>query len=209
MVTRASHIKTIAPPNLSVDFHLRLAQEYVNADHDPENVDVARSYETFRRQIMRQYNLLIRDGVDVQFTSGDPYASAAELFADLDHGRLAIFTGGDLPDSHLMAKRVSSAHAMPLNVYFRAVHDYFGHYGRMLTGSARYPFGTVAFIDGGDGLWNEERAYQRHKAMFSRDAWMALTCETRAQTACNNLLRPEGGFIDQKCVNLPAWAYSE
>lgn len=200
-VAEASELATPYRPNLNVGFHKRLAYAYVFAPHTPEDASVKASYDALRLQTLDQYTSLVRQGVKVELTDSE-YPSALAMFADIASGRLCVYTGGTLPIDHPMAEAFGY---LTLNSMFRAVHDYYGHYGGL--GEIKYPFGTLAYRLGGDGLFNEERAFQRHKRMYTPEAYNALACETRAQTACNNLLEVAGGFVDQKAVLLPEWCY--
>lgn len=190
----------ILDPTLS-DFHEALADAYLSGAHDPTNPRVAYSYRCLSREIQAQYENMLRDGVTVTFTDVDPYADANAMFDDLDNrSHLAVYTGGDLPDGHPMLRklRCPDGNARLTNLLFRAVHDYYGHFGGALGFGGRVEH--IPFSE--RPLWDEERAYLRHRQMFTRDAWLALTCETRAQTAVNNL-RMSDGFGPQKCVDLP------
>jgi hypothetical protein len=212
----------------NVFWHRALAEEYESAADrtdeifsapgfdDFKSYELYLSYQTFIHETHNQFKVMESRGIDVIFTDIDPYETPEDLFRDIDVKVLRVFTGGELPYGHPMTQQVKvfTGPKMPLpistsiNNVFRAVHDYYGHYGDDSRG--RYPFGTTAAGLGGNGLIGEEYAYQRHKRQYSPDAWMALTVETRCQTAANNLLPrviETGGFIEQKAVWLPEWAY--
>ena len=176
---------------LTLDFHKRLADAYMVATHDPKHWEVKRSYAHFTRAIRAQYAEI---PVKVTFTQEDPYAESADLFRDIDRGRMAIYTCADLPADHSLAQG-------DLNTMCRAVHDYWAHYGGFTREHYRFDIGMVA------GNFGEEMAFRRHRAMMLPSAWMALACETRMQAACNNLLMAEGEYVDQKAALLPAWAF--
>ena len=221
-------------PITSIEWHKALAAEYDRAEdqspfmfggpreREPSNASaveraqflaVGESYAHLAIETARQYRKLTRElGISVIHTDIDPYESSDELFTDLDVvGRLGVYKGADLPDGHPMSARAildGEDTGLTVNDLFRAVHDYFGHYGGK--DAPHYIFGTVAAALGGDGLDGEELAYQRHREMYSDRAWMALTVETRCQTAANNLLPrvvDVGGFIEQKAIYLPEWCY--
>lgn len=197
--------------------HNKNSRPYRPYEWDRHALAIMLAYDAFIRETHTQFKRMIETcGIDVIFTDEDPYEEPSALFADLDVKVLRVFTGGELPVNHPMRElvRVFTGPRMPLpistsiNNVFRAVHDYYGHYGG--PDNAHYEFGTTAAGLGGNGLTGEELAYQRHKAMYSRDAWLALTVETRCQTAANNLLPrviETGGFIEQKAVWLPEWCY--
>lgn len=207
-------------PIINVTWHRALAEEY-DAQYDisglmdldrslpPTIREVSESYEALSRETLFQYvGLGAQHGIKVKHTHVDPYLSSDALFKDLDAGVLRVFQGGELPDNHPMLKRVFVS--LTLNDIFRAVHDFYGHYGSK--DSEHYPFATVARgkDTNGIGITGEELAYQRHKQMYTKAAWLALTVETRCQTAANNLLPrvvDTGGFIEQKAIWLPEWCY--
>lgn len=168
------------------------------------NVVVRRSYEALATELMHQWELL-QDRLDnVCFTFRDPYRKSAELFADLDNGRLWVLATDQrsLPADHPLlwvAPGVTIGnYQMCMNDIFRAVHDYFGHYGDGES-APKYSWGRIG----------EDMAYQRHKLMFPSVAHMALCCETRGQNSwvnCHpdhaNLPASDRPFSPQKCYQV-------
>lgn len=149
-------------------------------DASPFITTLARhAYTLMTREVNRQFAELT-DNVRVTLTNDDPYSDASELFADLRKGRMAVYA--TQPDqSHPLLPDV-------VNNRFRAVHDYYGHWG---TGR-------------GFDRHGEEAAWVRHSQMFTGLARRAMTTETRGQSsALCWLTSPE--FPPQKAVLLPDW----
>lgn len=184
-------------PNLDVMWHGRLADAYLDAVHTPCDPVVATSYRVLNAALRAQYGRLSRL-VRVNHVPWDPYTTAEQMFSDLDRGVLYVYRGHALPERHPMLQQWGhdESPALILNDLFRAVHDYYGHWSE--TGE-RYPFGTDT---DGRGFIGEEHAFMRHREMLPRGAWLALTCETRAQVAVNNFRLP-GSFCEQKACRLP------
>lgn len=111
-------------------------------------------YAQFVRECKRQFD---RIPVKVIFTASDPYDNSKALFADIEKGVMRVYTGGN--EHPLMSKEENNV--------FRAVHDYYGHYGQ----GERNHF----------GIKGEVRAWKRHRRMFSSIAKLALNTETLAQ----------------------------
>jgi hypothetical protein len=149
--------------------------------------DAWQSYVALRDEIALQYRWLSGHGYTFTFTPDDPYASSAEMSADLAHKQLRVFAGGD-PHPFLSQRE---------NEQFRAVHDCFGH------GAEGYQWGPRG----------EENAWIHHSMMFSPLAQAALTSETRGQNSWVNfgpyahLPVGERPFAEQKAALLPEWAW--
>lgn len=185
--------------NTNLDFHARLADAYVLGPDARMTPMVRASYQEFRQQIHSQYRTLRESGmlpVGIEFTAVDPYETVNDLVNDIEsNGLMRVYTGSDLDLLHPMYGGI--------NLLFRAVHDFYAHYGGF--GAEHYNF-SVGMLAGDFG---EEYAYQRHKAMFTVDAWLALAIETRAQSAVNNLMMVDGQFIGQKCPLLDREFWSD
>jgi len=140
------------------------------------------SYEAFRVELIAQRRI-IPVTVEPWPHAGQPYANSAEMFADVERGRLSVYAGGD---DHPFLTRDE-------NVMFRAVHDYFGHF------VGRNSFGPLG----------EFRAWRAHCRMFSGGAIPALTAETLGQNCWVNygpfshLPPAERPFAEQKASLLP------
>lgn len=175
-------------------FNLALARDYLAAPHQPEHPIVQRSYDLFRGYIEAQYAALLATGLDVDFQEDNPYSCSADLFADIERGVLLIYGLGEPPRNHPM-------NGTP-NLHFRAVHDWLGHYG-CDPEAEHYGFGRSG----------EELAFLRHRDTLPSGAWLALCCETRAQTACNLWLHDvrrgpnPPAYAPQKAVLLPSMYY--
>lgn len=136
------------------------------------------AYSAFVAEIEAQFASL---SVRVDFVDGSPYASASEMFREIDRGSVKIMrTGSGGDESHPVLTNRQ-------NDLFRAVHDVLGH-AKAGTGFDRH---------------GEYAAWLCHRETFSPSARMALACETRAQTSS---LIVTGEFPAQKAVFLPDWA---
>lgn len=221
-------------PHLTDADDIAASMAYENAEHDPEDPTVKRSYATFRRHLGEQYNSLTEAGYSFEPWSGvndqgeeqeQPYANSAEMMADLrENKRLYYFrtevsqdTEGALPDDHPMAKEVivkdkdGNEQKIATNDAFRAVHDSIAH-------SEGHQFGAHG----------EKMAWWTHRSSLPREAHLALWNETRAQNVYFNsgphmrttgddgnprTLRkgeegwtpaPEREYAEQKCTKVPA-----
>ena len=138
------------------------------------------AYRGMAIQVRRQFAEVVSE-VRVSFQDEDPYADASEMFADVRRGRLAIY-------------RTSPNQSHPLlsdgeNDMFRAVHDYYGHFGSGRDFSRH----------------GEEAAWVRHSGMFSGLARRAMTSETRGQSSAFVWINGGREFPEQKAVLLPDW----
>lgn len=215
-----------ACPHLTDQDDIALAMAYEKGQHDPHHPKIKRSYRALRRHIVEQHDALTAAGYT--FTpwtgEGQPYASSAEMLADLRSNRHLYFfrtevsqdTNGALPLDHPMAQEVTVRDAdgneqhMVANDVFRAVHDAISH-------SEGHKFGPHG----------EKMAWFTHRSSLPREAHLALLNETRAQNVVTNagrhmrtsdgaggqrlLKKGEPGWTDiadrpyaeQKCVVLP------
>lgn len=139
------------------------------------------SYATMKHTVRRQYQALIRSGLQVEWIDGDAYGTSDEMFADVENGTLKVRrTIGeryqDLRELHPMAQVALSGDSQTApvlyNDLFRAVHDVIGHY------AGRFGFGPSG----------EESAWLAHRATMTREALRALWCETRGQNTWTNEL---------------------
>ncbi len=160
---------------------LKIARLYMDApvwDDRPEVID---AYEAFVAETEDQYRYLTSSGVKVKFTEADPYPTFAAMAADAGRGVLKIY--GTTPDQ---------AHpflSITQNNHFRAVHDYFGHFG-----------------SGRDFSRNgEEAAWVRHSLMYGETARRAMTVETRGQNSAFIWINGGREFPPQKLTLLPEW----
>ncbi len=155
-----------------------IAEAYENLVHSPNDADVQKAYAAFAREIEIQFDVL-SDILDVEFVSEDAYKTSKEMFTDIEQNeKLKIFSGGE--PHELMAD---------VNLKFRAVHDYFGHY----VGKNNFSFA------------GETAAYVQHSKMFSQLANKALFTETIGQNSWFNFSERNAGkpnalreFAEQK-----------
>lgn len=150
-----------------------LAAKYEAAQSNENDAETRRVYALFVKECEAQFSKI---PCKVIFTESDPYQNSAEMFADVDAGRLHVYTGGE--KHPLLTKRENSI--------FRAVHDYFGHY------ATRGNFKPAG----------EFKAWLNHSAMFTPDARRALDTETIAQVAVYFFGSNPGKFAVQKAVLL-------
>lgn len=135
----------------------QIAKAYENLKHSPECPEVRGAYTQFALEIEQQFLTI---PVMVEFVEGDAYRTSAEMFADIENNNtLKIWNGGE--PHELIAD---------VNLKFRAVHDYFGHY------KGRNNFSYEG----------ESKAYKLHSAMFSSLANKALFTETIGQNSWFN-----------------------
>lgn len=139
----------------------------------------SRAYAEFAVEIRRQFKAL---PVAVEFTDGDPYAHASEMFQDIAaNGRLKVYRTAPDQRHPLLSN--------PCNNMFRAIHDYHGH-----------------FQTGQDfSRHGEEAAWIRHSQMFQGLARRAMTTETRGQSSAFIWINGGREFPAQKAILLPEW----
>lgn len=135
------------------------------------------AWEAFRTETLAQWHVLESIGWRLQVSDTDPYASAAELRADVARGRIVVLSSRATGGHPYLSDRENNT--------FRAVHDVIAH---CATGR-------------GFDRHGEEAAYQAHAALYSCAALPALVAETRGQNAC---LITDGEFPAQKIGLLPA-----
>lgn len=165
-------------------FLSRVAIEYDALQHLPDEPIVRASYDALCDALAPQFALLAAQ-VQIRFTAVDPYPTSAAMFADLERGRLSVYTVADLPTVHPL-RRVHSATAQPYNVIFRAVHDGLAHFPE------RNQFGPIG----------EFRAFKAHCRMLAGNvrAMHALATETLGQNA---IYQRDKTFAEQKADLLP------
>lgn len=136
------------------------------------------SFRAMAVETLQQLDALQAAGFTVEVSETDPYASAADMFADVRENRRIKVLGTRITGSHpFFSDDVNNA--------FRAVHDVYGHY------QARRGFDRHG----------EEAAYRQHARMFSSLARRALTTETRGQNSA--MIVAGGAFAPQKVALLP------
>lgn len=210
----AAEVNSFAPLNPA--FASKVASAFDAMKHEPYDPVVRRAYEALIDDTMSQYRAARDTGVDIRFLKpgqADPYAESPALgYEDIvNNGRLFVFPTdqgfGTLnaaeADNPLLRRvgRVGDKDDAVANDAFRVVHDLYGHFGP----------GNPFFRAPG-----EERAYQLHSGMFSKEALPAATAETRGQNSWVNYgpfgqqNRTATGadtvYADQKIGKLPDWA---
>jgi hypothetical protein len=159
----------------------QIADVYDALPHDPQNPQVAASYQAMADETRDQYNFLTERGVKFEPAVDDPYSSSADMIADVrDNKRLKFFLTDldDFPADHPLAAPSGVYIDMPdgtrremvYNDLFRAVHDYFGH------AAEGFQFGPRG----------EDNAWRLHASMFSPEARPAMSFETRGQNSWVN-----------------------
>ena len=175
----------------------RVAAHHAAAAHTPTDPATAAAYRVLIVETLEQYRAAVADGFRFTFTSSDPYATSAELFADYRAGGFRVFRTepGSMPDDHPLAVPAFTEPGLIVNDIFRAVHDYFGH---CQTGAGFGPRG-------------EDTAYVAHRAQYSAAAWPALAAETRCQNSWFNfgphshLAAADRPFSPQLAYAAPLW----
>lgn len=157
-----------------------IADTYESLPHDPTNPIVQESYDAMIDETIDQYNFLEGEGVKFEAAVDDPYATSADMIADVrDNNRLKFFLTDleDFPSDHPLARPTGvmmdtpeGPREMVANDLFRAVHDYFGH------SAEGFQFGPRG----------EENAWGLHSAMYSPRARPAMSFETRGQNSWVN-----------------------
>lgn len=138
------------------------------------------AYGQFADQVVDQYREMLAD-VSVTFVDDNPYEDASELFADIRRGSFAVYkTTADQRHPLLGCQT---------NDLFRAVHDFYGHWGTR-RGFDRH---------------GEEAAWVRHSQLFTGLARRAMTTETRGQNSAFIWVNGGREFPEQKAILLPDW----
>lgn len=192
----------------------RVADEFERMPHNPNDPEVAASYDALIGETLDQFKDLQKSGLKIEFIKPgmkDPYAASPRLVqkdinennhmwvypTESGFGKEGFDQKGNplLRDTGLEVDGVK----MKANDVFRIVHDYFGHHKE-----------GVGFRATG-----EDNAFRQHRAMYSPLAQRALTTETRGQNSWLNF-GPHGAknrtaksadtvFADQKIGLMPQW----
>lgn len=167
--------------SVQADKHIGTLIGQMYMERSPAVTQLAsKAYAEFAVQIREQFRWLT-EKISVEFQDEDPYADATEMFRDVAvNRRLKVYRTAPDQRHPLLSN--------PCNNYFRAVHDFYGH------------FQTGRGFD----RHGEEAAWIRHSQMFSGLARRAMTTETRGQNSA--MVWVNGGeFPPQKAVLLPEW----
>lgn len=174
----------------------RVADFYQEAQHDPTNPEVRKSYDALAKETKAQWDYITQHGVEMEpYTGkGEPYKNSAEMMSDVrDNKHLWFFPtdqgfGSTEVETHPMLEKSGvkvGGKELLVNDLFRAVHDYFGH------AKEGYEFGPRG----------ELNAYLSHSAMYSNEARPAMAAETMAQNSWVNFgkhLRDAEGNIPKR-----------
>lgn len=161
----------------------KLAAEYENAYHDPEDPDVRKSYDAFKKETLAQWKAIKDAGYDLEPVSSaeSPYVHGADVARDLNENKHMVFNlsesafgvPGQSENQLMLEPSGETSHGKELsfNDIFRAVHDFFGHGAKGLSFGPRGEF----------------NAWREHSALYSPEAQGALAAETIGQTAWTQL----------------------
>ena len=210
---------------IDVDRAERIAKEYEDMKHDPQNQIVKDSYADLIRQTKNQYQALVDAGYVFTFFDNetDPYqGNPWNAMRDLrNNKRMAVFgtyagfgteeiTKTEIENNPMLADtglrwkdQNGIDRIVTANDLFRAVHDAFGH----------------GLEGAGFRARGEENAWQAHVRLYTGLAVGAITTETRGQNSWLNF-GPYGEknrtakvedtiFADQKTGLMPKWTWTE
>lgn len=189
-------------------FLRQVADAQEKAKHSPLRVDVLRAYNALKSETKIMFETL---GLRVEpwESDGQPYASPAEMHADMARGRVklrltdALFGQGPDNERHPMLQpsgfNATDGKPLSFNDIFRVVHDVYGH-------------GQSGFRSNAQGDYN---AYHEHARLVSPESRPALAVETLGQSAWHHygphLRRTDGtiprdGDLDYLPSDQKEWA---
>lgn len=197
----------------------KIAAEYDRMEHKPDDPKVKAAYAAMIKETVAQYQAIKATGLKVEFIKpgmADPYAASPRLATEdvRENNHLWVYPTAsgfgssekfDASTNPLLAQTGEKISGQPAcaNDVFRVVHDYFGH------------------IKEGNGFRadGEENAWRSHSAMYSPEARLAMTSETRGQNSWVNY-GPHGEtnrtaksddtvFADQKTGLMPEWVMND
>lgn len=216
-----------------------IADLFEESSNQTSNAELLASYSALYDETVAQYEALKAAGYEMipWGSPGDPYQNSAEMMQDVRENKRIYYYktlnedelsfGSDPAQVEEMMRRnpmlreaggvINDSAGRPyqqtVNDLFRAVHDIFGH------AKEGQQFGPRG----------EENAWRQHVRMFTPQARIAMSSETRGQNSWVNYGRhlrradgtmPTAGdpdfihpkdrpFADQKIVRLPSWATAE
>jgi len=192
------------------EFGALAAREYELMRHDPTNRFVADSYAQMKKELIGQYDAMLKQGIKPEFDLNPYPTSPYEALVDLiENKRLKVFPTNagygsadqaiDISQNPLLeiSPYMISGQPATYNDLFRAVHDFQGH----------------SKSGAGFRAAGEDNAYLSHAGTMRGPARRALASETRGQNSLLNF-GPDGArnrsatiddtiFADQKVGNLP------
>ena len=195
---------------VDAEFGALAAREYELMRHDPSNPFVADSYAQMKKELVGQYDAMLKQGIKPEFDLNPYPTSPYESLIDLiENKRLKVFPTNagygsadqaiDISQNPLLevSPYMISGQPATYNDLFRAVHDFQGH----------------SKSGAGFRAAGEDNAYLSHAGTMRGPARRALASETRGQNSLLNF-GPDGArnrsagiedtiFADQKVGNLP------
>lgn len=193
----------------------RLADAYEEMKHDPENPVVKRAYKALAKETVAQFHEIEKLGIKFEKIpegAPDPYPQGPRQAIEDVHQNKHLWyfpsisgfgTETKISDNPLLEPSgvMLNGEELPVNDVFRIVHDIYGHVKEGNSFGAR----------------GEENAWQSHVRMYSPEAALAMTSETRGQNSWVNFhpkseanrTKPGSVYADQKTGLLPEWAMTE
>jgi len=194
-VVKSRYLQSIGMPNTRPDRYVqvnedlarRIAKDFEEAKHDPNNPEVIQAYKAMADETFNQWLFIKDTGIKIEFikpNQANPYPRASkDLLEDINNNHMWVFATDDgfgsegiteqnIAENPLLQKtgQIIDGRNLRYNDLFRIVHDYFGHALEGATFSAR----------------GEENAWQAHVRMYSPLAAKAMTTETRGQNSWVN-----------------------
>ncbi len=171
LTNKKNKFPKLADISVNPDDGIRIADEYDNLKHDPNNPEVKKAYGSFINETNKQFDDLLAGGLTVTANKkGDsPYDGSKAMHEDVTKNKhLSFFPTeegfgeGDAPKDHPMlapTKFDVDGKNLLANDVFRIVHDVNGH-------NRGEPSGF--------GPKGEHQAYLTHKQLYSEEAGKAL-----------------------------------
>lgn len=186
-------LHTLLPEDTT--YLMRVADAQQRGSNSPGADDVAKAYRALIDETKAMWRALGDVVVEAWTGDGAPYASAAEMLADVAGGRLRMRLSDDLfgpgadnpghPLNAASGVKTVDGRDLTNNDLFRVVHDIYG-------------YGQSGFRDSPRGAYN---AYHEHARLVSPEARRALATETLAQSAWANYgqhLRRRDGTVPRE-----------
>lgn len=186
-------LHTLLPEDTT--YLMRVADAQQRGSNSPGADDVAKAYRALIDETKAMWRALGDVVVEAWTGDGAPYASAAEMLADVAGGRLRMRLSDDLfgpgadnpghPLNAASGVKTVDGRDLSNNDLFRVVHDIYG-------------YGQSGFRDSPRGAYN---AYHEHARLVSPEARRALATETLAQSAWANYgqhLRRRDGTVPRE-----------
>ncbi|MEG9884912.1 MAG: hypothetical protein V6Z86_09995, partial [Hyphomicrobiales bacterium] len=164
----------------SPEFSRRAADIHQKAKHRPNTAEVAKTYNALTSELKAQFQQLGELDIETWTQSGEPYASPAEMLADIAKGHLYLRMSSDMfgpspanaghPLGEASGFKTRDNRDLTFNDVLRVTHDYYGH--------SQYGFGY--------GTRDAYNAYHQHARLFSDAARPALAAETLGPASWQN-----------------------